>query len=53
MDPAARPTSSARGWTLNVQLMISKVYLKKHTSMTYTLNKKDSKMVGSMKKKKL
>ena len=38
---------------MNVQLMISKVYLKKHTSMTYTLNKKDSKMVGSMKKKKL
>ena len=34
---------------MNVQL-ISKVYLKKHTSMAYTLNKKDSKMVCSMKK---
>ena len=34
---------------------ISKVYLKKHTSMgrTYTLNKKDSKMVGDALKKKL
>ena len=33
-------------WTSNIQL-ISKVYLKKHTSMgcTYTLNKKDYKMV--------
>ena len=41
-------------WTSNVQL-ISKVYLKKHTSMgrTYTLNKKDSKMVGDAMKKKL
>jgi hypothetical protein len=31
------------------------VYLKKHTSMgrTYTLNKKDSKMVGDAMKKKL
>ena len=35
--------------------LISKVYLKKHTSMghTYTLNKKDSKMVGNAMKKKL
>ena len=41
-------------WTSNIQL-ISKVYLKKHTSMgrTYTLNKKDSKMVGDAMKKKL
>ena len=33
-------------WTANVQL-ISKVYLKKHTSQprTYLLNKKDTKMV--------
>ena len=34
--------------TSNIQL-ISKVYLKKHTSQarTYTLNKKDSKMVDT------
>ena len=28
-------------------------YLKKHISMAYTLNKKDSKMVGDAMKKKL
>mmetsp|Transcript_63266 Transcript_63266/g.168503 ORF Transcript_63266/g.168503 Transcript_63266/m.168503 type:complete len:84 (-) Transcript_63266:453-704(-) len=35
-------------WTSNIQL-ISKVYLKKQTSQarTYTLNKKDSKMVDT------
>ena len=41
-------------WTSYAQL-ISKVYLKKHTSMgrTYTLNKKDSKIVVDTMKKKL
>ena len=40
-------------WTSNIQL-ISKVYLKKHTSMgrTYTLNKQDYKMVNDTMKKK-
>ena len=39
-------------WTSNIQL-ISKVYLKKHTSMgrTYTLNKQDYKMVNDTMKK--
>ena len=41
-------------WTPNVQL-ISKVYLKKHTSQprTYSLNKKDAKMVKDAVAKKL
>ena len=41
-------------WTPNVQL-ITKVYLKKHLSQprTYTINKKDKKMVGSAMAKKL
>ena len=41
-------------WTPNVQ-MITKVYLKKHLSQprTYTINKKDKKMVGSAMAKKL
>lgn len=40
-------------WTSNVQL-ISKVYLKKHASqmLTYTLNKRDRKMVNDAVKKK-
>ena len=41
-------------WTPNVQL-ISKVYLKKHTSQprTYSLNKKDAEMVKDAVAKKL
>ena len=41
-------------WTPNVQL-ISKVYLKKHQgqSRTYTLNKKDAKMVRDAMAKKI
>ena len=40
-------------WTSNVQL-ISKVYLKKHTSqmLTYALNTRDKKMVSEAVKKK-
>ena len=41
-------------WTPNVQL-ITKVYLKKHRSQarTYTLNKKDAKMITTAMAKKL
>ena len=49
-----QPTSAPFRWTPNVQL-ITKVYLKKHLSQarTYTLIKKDMKMVTTAMTKKL